>query len=431
MVAIAQLLPSFVVSSFGFAMNLTSDFMPKDAKEGGMCLGIESLVREQGYPMETHEVATDDGYLLEMHRIPHGRLGPCAPGNNSLEPWCGGRGPVFVMTGLLADSASLVLDFPGQSLGFVLADSGYDVWLGNTRGSIFGRKHRTLDVRSKSFWNFTFHEHALYDMPAQIDYVLANTGQRQLLYVGISQGTLSFFAMMSEKPEYNAKVKAFAGLAPFYKLAHIKVPPLAIFGPYAESALRLAEAAGAYQVLAKDFTLMSLVRVLCGRVAKRVCTFLGDRLNNVGSRYINQTRIPLYLCHFPAGTSMKNVIHYGQLVKSKRPQKFDYGASENYEVYGQRSPPEYNLSRVATDVGLFWSKGDEFVTPSDVEELRYALGPTVKREVYIDDPFYTHVHFVISLVNRKYLFKGLLDFLAGYPLEQPQPMQTETPVNTL
>ncbi|KAK8778014.1 hypothetical protein V5799_020643, partial [Amblyomma americanum] len=253
--------------------------------------------------METHEVATDDGYLLEMHRIPHGRLGPCAPGNNSLEPWCGGRGPVFVMTGLLADSASLVLDFPGQSLGFVLADSGYDVWLGNTRGSIFGRKHRTLDVRSKSFWNFTFHEHALYDMPAQIDYVLANTGQRQLLYMGISQGTLSFFAMMSEKPEYNAK--------------------------------RLAEAAGAYQVLAKDFTLMSLVRVLCGRVAKRVCTFLGDRLNNVGSRYINQTRIPLYLCHFPAGTSMKNVIHYGQLVKSKRPQKFDYGASENYEVYGQ------------------------------------------------------------------------------------------------
>ncbi|KAL1481263.1 hypothetical protein MTO96_050404, partial [Rhipicephalus appendiculatus] len=51
-----------------------------------------------------------------------------------------------------------------------------------------------------------FHEHALYDLPAQIDYVLRNTGQRRLLYIGFSQGTLSFFTMMSEKPEYNDKV---------------------------------------------------------------------------------------------------------------------------------------------------------------------------------------------------------------------------------
>ncbi|XP_070394511.1 lipase lipl-1-like isoform X4 [Dermacentor albipictus] len=141
--------------------------------------------------------------------------------------------------------------------------------------------------------------------------------------------------MMSERPEYNNKVKAFAGLAPFNKLAYIKVPPLAIFGPYAESALRLAQAAGGYEVLPKDFQLMSLVRILCGSVAKRVCTFLGDRFNNIGSRYINLTRIPVYLCHNPAGTSMKNVIHYAQLVRSKRAQKFDYGASKNNEVYGQ------------------------------------------------------------------------------------------------
>ncbi|KAH7938157.1 hypothetical protein HPB49_020976 [Dermacentor silvarum] len=132
-----------------------------------------------------------------------------------------------------------------------------------------------------------FHEHAIYDLPAQIDYVLSNTVQRQLLYIGLSQGTLSFFTMMSERPEYNDKVKAFAGLAPFHKLAHIEVPPLAIFGPYAESPLRLAQALGGYEMLPNDFQLMSLVRLLCGRVAKPVCTFLGDRLNNLGSRYIN------------------------------------------------------------------------------------------------------------------------------------------------
>ncbi|XP_049528930.1 lipase 3 [Dermacentor silvarum] len=247
----------------------------------------ESLIGNNGYPLETHEVVTEDGYMLQMHRIPHGRMGSCAHISASKDRWCGGRGPVFVMTGLLADSASLVLDFPDQSLGFVLADNGYDVWLGNTRGNTFGRRHRSLDVRSRQFWNFTFHEHAIYDLPAQIDYVLSNTVQRQLLYIGLSQGTLSFFTMMSERPEYNDKVKAFAGLAPFHKLAHIEVPPLAIFGPYAESPLRLAQALGGYEMLPNDFQLMSLVRLLCGRVAKPVCTFLGDRLNNLGSRYIN------------------------------------------------------------------------------------------------------------------------------------------------
>ncbi|XP_049272475.1 lipase 3-like [Rhipicephalus sanguineus] len=396
MVAIAQLLPRFVVTSFGLALNLTSRLIPGGGREGGGCTGIETLIGDNGYPLETHEVATQDGYVLQMHRIPHGRTGSCAHVSASKDRWCGGRGPVFVMTGLLADSASLVLDFPGQSLGFVLADNGYDVWLGNTRGNTFGRKHRTLDVNSRPFWNFTFHEHAVYDLPAQIDYVLSETGKRQLLYVGMSQGTLIFFAMMSERPEYNDKVKAFAGLAPFNKLAHIKVPPLAIFGPYAENALRLAQVVGGSEVLPKDFQLMSIVRLLCGSVAKRVCTFLGDRLNNLGSRYINL------------------------LVGSKRAQKFDYGASKNNEVYGQREPPEYNLSRVTTDVGLFWSEGDQFVTPKEVDELRSSLGARVRREGYIADPYYTHVHFLIGLVNRKYLFRNLLDFLGGYPAEHEQ-----------
>ncbi|XP_077529409.1 lipase member M-like [Haemaphysalis longicornis] len=237
MVAIGQWLPRFVLSSFGLALNLTSRLIPRSDRTPAGCPTIESLIREKGYPFETHEVTTEDGYLIDVHRIPYGRNKTCGYGNESGMVECGSLGPIFVMTGLLADSASLVLDFPGQSLGFVLADSGYDVWLGNTRGNTFGRRHQTLSVGSRQFWNFSFEEHAFYDLPAQIDYILNETANRQLFFIGISQGTLTFFAMMSEKPEYNAKVKAFAGLAPFYKLANIAVPPLAIFGPYIERPL--------------------------------------------------------------------------------------------------------------------------------------------------------------------------------------------------
>ncbi|KAH6929210.1 hypothetical protein HPB50_024426 [Hyalomma asiaticum] len=117
MVAIAQLLPRIVVTTFGLALNLTSRLLPDGGRDGRGCAGIESLIGDNGYPLETHEVTTEDGYVLQMHRIPHGRTGSCAHPSAYEDRWCGGRGPVFLMTGLLADSASLVLDFPGQSLG--------------------------------------------------------------------------------------------------------------------------------------------------------------------------------------------------------------------------------------------------------------------------------------------------------------------------
>ncbi|XP_075538765.1 gastric triacylglycerol lipase-like isoform X2 [Dermacentor variabilis] len=361
MVAVAQVVPGLIVSSIGLALNFTARLMSNNAKDPDVCTTIETLVRSKGYPFEAHEVATEDGYLLQLHRVRHGRDGHC--GANVTGGACCGRKPVFVMTGLLADSASIVLDFPKQSLGYVLADNGYDVWLGNVRGNTYGKKHKNLDVKSKKFWNFSFHEHAIFDVPAQVDYVLKETKHKDLLYIGVSQGTLIFFTMLSEKPWYNDRIKAFAGLAPFFKLAHLKVPPLAVFSPYAEAPL---------------------------------------------------SRIPVYLCHMPAGTSMKNIIHYDQLVISKKFQKFDYGAFYNKDYYGKRSVPEYELSNVQTDLGIFWSAGDEFVPPEDVRELLASLQRHVKKSYYIDDPFYTHVHFLVSTTNGIYLHKELLGFLARY-----------------
>lgn len=51
-----------------------------------------------------------------------------------------------------------------------------------------------------------FHEHGVYDAPAQIDYILRATQRSELLYIGMSQGGLMFFTMTSERPEYSRKV---------------------------------------------------------------------------------------------------------------------------------------------------------------------------------------------------------------------------------
>ena len=68
-----------------------------------------ALIRKNGYPVETHKVVTEDGYILKVHRIPYGKKSSLREGDS--------RPAVLVQHGILSSSADWVLAIPEKALG--------------------------------------------------------------------------------------------------------------------------------------------------------------------------------------------------------------------------------------------------------------------------------------------------------------------------
>lgn len=66
----------------------------------------------------------------------------------------------------------------------------------------------------------------VYDLPAQIDYVLEQTQQEQLSFIGHSQGATVGFVLLTELPEYSKKVKIFHAMAPPVIFRHCSAPTM-------------------------------------------------------------------------------------------------------------------------------------------------------------------------------------------------------------
>lgn len=316
------------------------------------------LIRYWGYPGEEHTAETSDGYQIKIHRIPYG---------NGQQP--GGNRPViFLQHGLECSSTNWLTNLPNEAAGFVFADAGFDVWMGNVRGNTYGLKNINFSIKDHRFWEFSWDEMAAFDLDATINLALSVSNASQLYYMGHSQGTLTAFAKFSSDIEFGKKIKKLFALGPVATVKHIKgaLSYLALFTRELEFLLNLI---GYDQFLPNNKIMDLLAKLFCGgsTIGGEVCEDILFLVAGPNSHQTNQSRIPVYIGHTPAGTSSQNVIHFLQMVNSGLFQKYNFGENGNLKNYGQPHPPVYDLTKMQVPTALFWGDLDWLADPQDIK----------------------------------------------------------------
>ncbi|KAG2513532.1 hypothetical protein BBO99_00008691 [Phytophthora kernoviae] len=385
-------------------------------------LDVTEIVEARGYTVETHKVTTADRYVLTMHRLPE----TYDESQSNSDP-AANKPVVLLQHGLVDSSFTFVCNFRNQSLAFMLADAGYDVWLANNRGNTWSREHLDYTDDDDEFWDFSWEDMGKYDLPAEIEYVLNTTEQLTLSFVGHSEGNMQAFARFSTDQKLAQKVSYFAALAPVAWTGHLATK---VFNGMAKLHLeKLFQAFGIVEFSAKNKFIQETVGGFTCTLTPELCDSTLSLIMSAPSASINTTRFSVYLSQMPAGTSVKNMAHFAQGIRHNTFASYDYGCKcdrdsdidkcpeskcKNKKMYSSFDPPAFPIGdMVYPRTGLYIGAADSISTETDIEQLRSALpSGTVVHELTVDA--YTHLDITWAYDANEKMYQDLLVQLKTY-----------------
>nr|XP_022910198.1 lipase 3-like [Onthophagus taurus] len=368
-----------------YADEILADILKNDG------LNILEITKKYGYPFEIHQLTSQDGYIIELHRIPHGKS------NDNKK-----RSAILLTPGLDMGSVHYVLT-GNISLGFTLSNAGYDVWIYCTRGTRSSRKHVYLNPDDEEFWKFSFHEVGFYDYPLCIDYIINVTHQPKIFFIGYSQGSTSFGVFLSERPEYNDKIRLAILLASTMYTKHNKHPVWMHLSKNYNTIKSLFKMLDIYEFPAGKFRseYCNMMKLICLQLVYLIAGY---------STQMDPDFIPVLMNNLSGGLSMQMLEHYAQMFDRRAFQKFDYGKSENLKIYDSEVPPDYNISKISAPVALFCGRNDPLVTCEDTTDIAKNL-PNLVLKYVVPDEMWSHSDFTYGREAPDLVYKVLVQLL--------------------
>eukprot|EP00121_Abeoforma_whisleri_P005301 Awhi_evm1s4801 len=369
-------------------------------------LDTDGIVKFYGYPVEKHVVTTDDGFILDLFRMPQ-QTGPS-------------RGTLLLAHGILDSSDTWVLNREDQSLAFLAHNQGYDVWLMNSRGNKYGVKHTTLSSNDNAFWKFSFDEMARYDIPAVVHYILDHTEFPTMSYGCHSQGCTQMVAAVTRYHSFlNEAIDHMYGLAPVIYAYYSKSPLLDLLSKYDVD--QILPIIGMREFLPDYNFFKKLLPLVCDLPLVNVCGSVMHLMIGYNSKNFDFDREPLYFTHFvnfdfdreplsfthfPSGTSSHNMIHWAQHFRFNQFDLFEFSDKQKtLEYYGTDTTPKYNLSLFNITSDFYLGEKDELTSPKDISKLQ----SQIENVDYHWIPNFSHIDFVWGKTCRENVYQNVLE----------------------
>ncbi|KAE9351871.1 hypothetical protein PR003_g4676 [Phytophthora rubi] len=341
----------------------------------------------RGYAVETHNVTTADGYILTLHRLPKSYAE-----TQSGESAAANKTTILLMHGLLDSSFSWVCNFRNQSFAFVLADAGYDVWLGNNRGNTYSDRHIKYTTEDDAFWDFSWEDMGRFDLPAMLNHALEVSGRDTLALVGHSEGTTQAFVAFSENQTLAQSVSYFAALAPVAWLGHTKAKALKFVARiYLD---KIFDVLGQVEFLSQNEVLQEIIGASACTLNPQLCeTALA--LVSGDSENWNSSRVAV--CLRPLGLKLCSKL-----------------ICKNKAKYGSFGPPAFPVANVKYPrTGFFRGENDILATSVDIDQLRTAMPlSTVVYDETISD--FSHMDFTWAVNANDKVYQSVLEQLEAY-----------------
>ncbi|KAK9870872.1 hypothetical protein WA026_009830 [Henosepilachna vigintioctopunctata] len=331
---------------------------------------VPDIIKKTGYPFQQYKVQTIDGYILTLFRIP------------SLNAR---KEAVFMLHGIQSTSAIFV-GLGKNSLAFLLADAGYDVWLGNYRGTEYSEEHIKFNITDRKFWDYGADEIGLIDVPTMLN-------------------TVQHYSEAARKI-----VKLFVFLSPAYKLNSIP-SPYRMFFPLLKPFLRITSSLNVVQILSRGYSRrLTKPTCLASTALMLVCLHAVNLYLGPFNQMAPET-IPVYFNQLPGGTSLKTLTYVTEAAKGKF-LKYDYGRGRNMIKYGSPDPPEYNITNIKVPIVIYYARNDWATPKKDAINLYKTLPKKIRYGLYeVAAENFNHFDFLFGRNVKNLLYDHLLKLL--------------------